>query len=93
MRRLEAELLAHIGGAPTIGQRLLIERVCRMRLQLATFDEKVAAGEGWTAHDQRTLSGLANAYRLTIRELDKMKSDRGRGPSIEEVIERHRKLG
>ena len=46
MRQLEAELLAHLGGNPTIGQRLLIERICKMRLQLATFDEKIAAGDG-----------------------------------------------
>jgi hypothetical protein len=91
IRQLEAELLAHLGGNPTIGQKLLIERICKMRLQLATFDEKIAAGDGnWTAHDQRTLAGLANAYRLTIRELNNMRADRGRGPSLEEVIERAR---
>jgi len=63
-----------------------------MCLQLATFDEKIAAGDGnSTAHDQRTLAGLANAYGLTIKALDQMRSDRGRGPSLEEVIERARK--
>jgi hypothetical protein len=90
VRHLEAELVAHIGGNPTIAQRLLIERVIKMRLQLDALDMKLMNG-GWTAHDTRTYGGLANAYRLTIRMLDNMKPGRGKAPSLEEVVELHRK--
>jgi hypothetical protein len=90
VRHLEAELVAHIGGNPTIAQRLLIERIIKMRLQLDALDMKLMNG-GWTAHDTRTYGGLANAYRLTIRMIDNMRSRKGKAPSLEEVIELHRK--
>jgi hypothetical protein len=90
VRHLEAELVAHIGGNPTIAQRLLIERVIKMRLQLDAFDAKLTKG-GWTAHDTRTYGGLANAYRLTIRELDRVKPGRVKAPSLEEVVGLHRR--
>ena len=90
VRHLEAELIAHIGGSPTIAQRLLIERVIKMRLQLDGLDAKLMKS-GWTAHDTRTYGGLANAYRLTIRELDRVKAGRVKAPSFEAVVELHRR--
>jgi hypothetical protein len=68
VRHLEAELIAHVGGNPTITQRLLIDRLIKIRLQLDALDRKMADGE-WTAHDGRTHGGLLNAFRLTAREL------------------------
>src|SRR3954452_3274407 len=68
IRNLEAELTAHVGGSPTITQRLLIDRIIKVRLQLDALDDKLAARD-WTAHDQRTYGALLNAYRLTAREL------------------------
>jgi hypothetical protein len=65
---LEAELTAHIGGNPSIVQKLLIERLIRIRLQLDLLDEKVGT-DGWTAHDGRTYGDLLNAYRLCCREV------------------------
>jgi hypothetical protein len=68
MRTLEAELVAHVGGKPTVTQRMLIDRAVKIRVQLDLLDEKVARGD-WTGHDTRTYGGLHNAYRLTVREL------------------------
>ena len=68
VRAIESELVAHVGGAPSIIQKLLIERLIRLRLQLDGLDEKLAAGD-WTPHDGRTYAGILNAYRLTAREL------------------------
>src|SRR5687767_5090242 len=68
IRHLEAELVAHVGGSPTITQRLLIERLIKTRIQLDLLDEKLARGE-WTGNDSRTYGGLLNAMRLTAREL------------------------
>lgn len=65
---MERQLIEHVGGAPSITQRLLIDRAIKTRLQLDALDEKLAAGN-WTAHDQRTFGGLQNAFRLTLREL------------------------
>lgn len=68
IRHLEAELAAHVGGQPSVTQRLLIDRMVKVRLQLDLLDGKLASGE-WTPHDSRTYGGLLNAYRLTAREL------------------------
>jgi hypothetical protein len=67
-RDLEAQLVRHVGGQPSITQRLLIERIVKIKLQLDAFDTKLASGE-WTPHDQRTFNALLNANRLACREL------------------------
>jgi hypothetical protein len=38
IRRLRAELRQHVGGAPTIAQRLLIDRVVNIALRLHALD-------------------------------------------------------
>jgi hypothetical protein len=68
IRHLEAELIAHVGGAPTIAQRMLIDRAIKIRLQLDALDEKLNS-DNWTGHDQRTYGALLNAQRLCLREL------------------------
>ena len=68
LRRVEAELIAGVGGEPTFAQSLLIRRAARRMLQLELLDEKMASGD-WTAHDSRTQGGLNNAARLALREL------------------------
>src|ERR1700716_2192082 len=68
IRDLERQLVDHVGGAPSITQRLLIERIVKIKLQLDAFDNKLASGD-WTAHDQRTFNALLNAHRLACREL------------------------
>jgi hypothetical protein len=68
IRDLEAQLVAHVGGRPTITQRLLIERLIKTHVQLDMLDDKLQRGD-WTANDSRTYGGLLNALRLTSREL------------------------
>lgn len=84
VRQLEAELVQHVGGSPSIAQRLLIERIIKIRWQLELFETKLAEGS-WTAHDSRTYGGLSNAFRLAIRELG-VKPAKGRPPSLDEVV-------
>jgi hypothetical protein len=68
IRDLERQLVDHVGGAPSITQRLLIERIVKIKVQLDAFDSKLASGD-WTGHDQRTFNALLNAHRLACREL------------------------
>src|SRR5882762_8665884 len=84
IRHLEAELTAHVGGNPTIVQRLLIERLIKIRCQLDRLDEKLAGG-GWTDHDSRTYGGLLNAYRLTARELG-LRATAAKTPTLAELM-------
>jgi hypothetical protein len=87
IRDLEKQLVDHVGGSPTITQRLLIERVIRINIQLGALDQKVASG-CWTDHDARTHAGLQNAYRLTMRELG-LKAAAARQVDALEYIRQH----
>jgi hypothetical protein len=67
-RDLERQLTDHVGGSPSITQRLLIERIIKTGLQLRGLDAKLAA-DTWTDCDARTHGGLVNRERLLLREL------------------------
>lgn len=94
IRGLTAELVELIGGSPTVAERLLIERIVKMKLQLDALDVKLEKG-CWTPHDSRTYAGLGNAYRLALRELQ-YNSGAGkqkRAPSLGEVVTAFRQPG
>lgn len=44
LRRSHAELIEHLGGNATLEQRVLIERISFLRLQLDNLDRGIAAG-------------------------------------------------
>jgi hypothetical protein len=69
VRDLEAQLVKHCGGAPSIVQRLLIDRIIKTTVQLEALDRKLMQGDGWTDHDSRTHGGLINRQRLLLREI------------------------
>jgi hypothetical protein len=85
VRDLEQQLTAHCGGSPTIAQRLLIDRLVRITVQLNSLDEKLLAGDGWTDHDSRTHGGLINRQRLLLREIG-LKGAEQRGPTLAEYL-------
>jgi hypothetical protein len=68
LRKIEAELIAQIGGEPSFAQSLLIRRAARSMLQLELLDEKMASGN-WTSFDARTQGGLNNTVRLSLQAL------------------------
>jgi hypothetical protein len=84
VRQLELQLIEHLGGSPSVPQRLLIERVIKMKLQIDALEERLAEGS-WTPHDARTYGGLSNAFRLAVRELG-VKPAKARAPSLDEVV-------
>jgi hypothetical protein len=65
---VQADLVQHIGGSPTIAQTLLIRRIARTMLSLEILDLKLASGN-WNECDARTQGGLNNNVRLSLREL------------------------
>jgi hypothetical protein len=70
IRKLEADLIEHIGGAPSVTEWLLIQRIIRLQVRLDLFDRKLATKpETWTPHDDWTYHGCGNAFRLALREL------------------------
>jgi hypothetical protein len=68
IRDLEAQLISHVGGHPTITQQLLIDRLVRCTIQLDQLDDKLL-GKNWTDLDSRTYGGLINRQRLLAREI------------------------
>lgn len=87
VRDLEAQLIAHVGGTPSITQKLLIDRLIKIRLQLDALDAKLAGAKNWTPHDGRTHGGLMNAFRLTARELG-LKATAAKPPTLAEHLAR-----
>jgi len=85
IRQLEAQLVEHLGGKPSVAERLLIDRIIRMRLQMETLDQKLASG-AWTDHDRRTYAALLNASRLHIRELGLKPSSAREALSLRDYI-------
>ena len=91
---LGAEQVEYIGGDPTVAQRLLIERIIKMNLQLDALEAKLERDE-WTTNDQRTYGALNNALRLALRELEAMgqraRGKKKKGPDLDELITEHRR--
>jgi hypothetical protein len=69
MRRVRAELTAHVGGAPTFPERVLIDRAAILALRIAQIDAKIVAGGDLTTHDNNHAIAWHNAYRRTIEAL------------------------
>jgi hypothetical protein len=65
---IRAQLVAHLGGAPSAPQRMIVDRLAVVALRLALFDEKITAGS-LTDNDARTYGALHNSFRLLIREI------------------------
>jgi hypothetical protein len=66
MRRVRAELLAHVGSNPSFPQRVLIERAAVLALRIAQIEAKMIAGEMMTLHDNNHAIAWHNAYRRTL---------------------------
>jgi hypothetical protein len=84
LRKIEAELVAHVGGAPSFTQTMLIRRCARAMLRLELLDQKMTSGN-WTDHDGRVFGGLNNAVRLGLRELG-LRPTPPKQPSLAEVL-------
>jgi hypothetical protein len=65
MRRVRAELTDHVGGNPTVTQKLLIERAAILSLKVAQIDLRILAGEVMTQHDNQHALAWINALRRT----------------------------
>jgi hypothetical protein len=83
LRDLEAQLVRHCGGplSITITQRLLIDRLIKVTVQLDALDQRLMRSDGWTDHDSRTHGGLINRQRLLLREIG-FKQQAPKAPSL-----------
>jgi hypothetical protein len=91
LRRIEAELVEQVGGAPSFAQRLTIRRIARLMLQAELFDAKMGSGD-WTPHDSRTASGVNNAVLRALKDIGiKGRAEKPPSVSLADVVARHAK--
>jgi hypothetical protein len=65
IRDFEAGLVEHVGGAPSLPMRALIDQAVSLELQLALLERKGIE----TDHDRRCFAAWLNAKRLTLRAI------------------------
>ncbi len=89
LAQIERELVAQIGGQPSMTEKLLIRRLARGMLRLELLDEKMTDGQ-WTDHDARTFGGLTNAVRLLARELGLRAAPAKKLPDLSDILAEHK---
>lgn len=85
MRRVRADLTAHVGGNPTATERAMIERAVWLSLRLAQLDAKMAAGDAFTIHDSNHYIAWSNALTRTLARLG-FKAAAATAPSLAEIM-------
>ena len=68
IRAVEAQLSEHVGGSPSIVQRMLIRRLANVSLRLELLDRKFAKAKP-TDFDTKMYGALHNSFRLLCREI------------------------
>jgi hypothetical protein len=60
------DLTEHIGGNPSVTQRMLIDRAAILSLRLAKLDQKIIADESFTLHDNNHAIAWSNALTRVL---------------------------
>jgi hypothetical protein len=68
LRAIRAELAAHVGGKPSVTERMLIDRCAMLTLRLAQMDEKIAGGV-LTDIDSRSYVAWSNGLARSLQAL------------------------
>ena len=61
VQSLRSELMEHVGGSPSVTQRLLIDQACELRLGLATMDSD---------RDARTFLDWNNSLAALLKQIE-----------------------
>jgi hypothetical protein len=69
LREVRRDLLKHVGGKPTVVQRMLIDRAAVLTLRLALLDEKIIADHPLTEHDTNHIIAWQNALTRVLNAL------------------------
>lgn len=83
MKRIRAELTAHV-GKPTAVQRQLIERAVRLSLQLELMDERLTHGARFKPRDHNHYLAWSNALTRTLARLGEEASSQA--PSLADYL-------
>ncbi|MCO6415137.1 hypothetical protein JYK14_02960 [Siccirubricoccus sp. KC 17139] len=69
MAAVRRDLTAHVGGAPSATQRLLIDRCAQLSLHLALMDSELAAGKALGEAAGRQYLAWTNSLSRALRQL------------------------
>jgi hypothetical protein len=75
----------HIGGNPTIAQRVLIGRVAWLMLHCHLLDQRIASGAAWGENDRKCYLAFSNSLIRSLREIG-LEASAGREPTLAEVL-------
>lgn len=84
MKRIRAELVAHVGGKPNAVERQLIERAVRLTWHLEMMDERLANNPP-TLHDLNAYIAWQNALGRTLARLG-LKGAAAKPPSLADYL-------
>jgi len=80
-----AQLFRHLGGNPTIAQRILVERLAWLQLHVVLFDERIANGGQFTDCDRREYLAFSNSVLRGMREIG-LEPTAAAAPSLAETM-------
>ena len=66
MKMVREDLLEHVGGKPTVVQKMLIERAAVLSLRLATLDQKIIDDGHFTEHDSNHAIAWQNSLTRVL---------------------------
>jgi hypothetical protein len=87
IRDVRADLINHVGGAPSATQRVMIERAVMLTVQLGRMDAKALADGAMSEHASREYLAWSNTLTRTMKALG-IKGAADRAPSIKDFITR-----
>ena len=85
MREVRDDLTAHIGGKPTVTQRMLVNRAAVLSLRIHLLDRLTLSDAGLSEKNAREAVCWENALRRTLIALG-TKSAADRTPSIKDFL-------
>jgi len=90
LKATRADLTRHVGGAPSVTQRVLIERASMLVLQLAMMDARALETGEMSEHSSRQYLAWTNTLAKTLRHLG-LQAASARQPTVAEVIAAHKR--
>jgi hypothetical protein len=85
IRDVRADLIKHVGGTPSVTQRVLIERAVMLTVQLGRMDAKALADGAMSEHASREYLAWSNTLTRTMKALG-IKGASERTPSLKEFL-------
>lgn len=92
LRKVRADLTAHVGGNPSATQRMLIDRAARLTLHCELFERRLIESGPLSERDGRDYLAYSNALGRTLALLG-MKPATAAPPSPEQLFRGARSQG